>query len=131
MNVRAVERVALLLSLLAGGVLASEPSSSVPAAGLPLTGHQGASIRVDGRHGLDSVQFVMDLPSTEHRAALTAENLRRWGCLYESHDPALMARMEQLLDRSDIMADDGSEKRELRQLLTARFKDGSTMEFDF
>jgi hypothetical protein len=51
--------------------------------------------------------------------------------MYESHDPARTVSMERLLGASEIAADAGTERRELRQMLTVNFKDGSTLKFDF
>jgi hypothetical protein len=131
MNIRFVMPIALLISLLAQGISAAEPSAPMQVAAPSSTRHQNSPIRFNGRNGIDSVQFVIDLPFTEHPAALSAETLRRWGCTYESHDPASTVSMERLLGASEITADAGSERRELRQLLTVNFKDGSTLTFDF
>jgi hypothetical protein len=131
MNIRVVMPIALLLSLLAQGISAIEPSAPMQVAAPSSTRHQNSPIRFEGRNGIDSIQFVIDLPFTEHPVALSAETLRRWGCTYESHDPARTLSMERLLGASEITADAGSERRELRQLLAVNFKDGSTLKFDF
>lgn len=131
MKILVVMPIAMLLSLLLRPFPATEPSGPMDAAEPSTTRHQNSPIRFEGRNGIDSIQFVIDLPFAEHRAALSTETLRRWGCTYESHDPARTVIMERLLGASEIAVDAGSERRELRQLLTVNFKDGSTLKFDF
>lgn len=123
--------IAVLLSLLGQGISATEPSAPMQVAAPSSVRHQNSLIRFEGHNRIDSIQFVIDLPFTEHPAALSAETLRRWGCTYESRDPARTVSMERLLGASEITADDGSERREFRQLLTVNLKDGSTLKFDF
>jgi hypothetical protein len=131
MKLPVAEMSALLMSFFGLGIAAGEPTTTLQMVAQPRQELQGAPLRFASRSGIDRVQFVMDLPFTEHPAAANAESLARTGCNYESQEPPHTFAMEWLLRNAQIKADVGTEKRELRQLLSIHLLNGSTLEFDF
>ena len=79
-----------------------------------------------------SVRFVMEPPFTEHPAAMHADQLRRYGCRYETDDPSRMAALAGRLREAAVSAAPaGRESRELRQVLDIEFVDGTTLTLEF
>ena len=79
-----------------------------------------------------NVRYAMEPPFTEHPVAMRADQLRRYGCRYETDDPDRIAALAARLREAVVSAAPaGHESRELRQVLDIDFVDGSTLTLEF